>query len=588
LVRFFLTLAVLGIMLLVSGLFAPALIDYIETTTGIFATVELVFRVYSALFSIQLFLVVFFFLFVRPVLGLRQRLLLYFLLVESFILCSIFIFDDLESQLRSEESSLTFFSSMVLMLCAVGAFLNLLILKIKGHARSVSRVFWGFLALGFLVAALEEFFSIGEMLVSMPNWSKGLLVVAGFFGVLAAFYKEFRHDLFTWKNYFFRLLAAGIMVLGIAIFLDAVDHVFDHFLGRYYDVRHLCDSLEALMEFTAACLFCCACFTAVFEAEGGQILEKSESRLKRPRSCGYHKAGFAGMVLLLLAGLLGIKFIYGVPNDMIMKNKGCLVTLFAGLDDGLKGPDGLFFHADYGLIVCNEGSGELLVLDGDGQSRVLVNAHSGLISPEGLAVGANGIFVSDDSKDRVVKYQKGGNGPIEVFSAFQGSPEGLAIDSQGRLYIADEKHSMVVRLVDGQYEILASSLDGLMTPEEMAFDKKDNLYVTDEEAHSIFKISRDGIITRFADESSGLICPEAIAVHGDMIYVTDELAGNVFRFGLDGSGDNFLRFGENFRRISGITFDDRGFLYLIVRDPHSEQACIFKVDLDPGSVNLAE
>jgi len=394
------------------------------------------------------------------------------------------------------------------------------------------------------------------------------------------FYKAFRNNLFSWKNYFFRLLIAGTMALGLAMFLDTFDRVFQHFFGRFFDANHLCNSLEELMEFTAACLFCCACFVNVFEADNGHLLKQVEKGMKMHRSHGALKVGFAILVLLPAAGLLGMKLAYGVPDVDIVEKKGCHVTLFADMDDGLKGADGLFFHPDYGLIVCNESTGELLVFDHAGQSGSLVNAYSGLISPEGLAVGTEGIFVSDDSKGRIVKYPAVDADSVVVWSEGLKSPEGLAVDDQDRLYIADEGLSMVIRQVGNHREIIASSLDGLMTPEEMAFDKKGNLYVTDEVARSIFKISPEGDVSRFADKSAGLVCPEGIVVHDDRIYVTEDGTGFVFRFELDGTGEAFLCFGKKFRRVCGIAFDDRGHLYLVANDPHSQNTSIFKVEFE--------
>lgn len=588
LIRLVPILLLTGFILLIDAFFAPALVDFVEVAFGVFSTPEIVVRAYFLLFFFQLILALSFFLFVRPIAGLRQRLILYFLLIEGLVLCPIWIFDDPEIFFRSEESTLTFFSSVVLVLCAVGAFLNLLILRVRDDAGKAAQVFWGLLSAAFLFAAMDEFFQIHERfarIVAASSFGQDLFTVAyavGAFCVLAVFYRSFRKDLFCWKNYFFRLLATGVLVLGGAMFLDTVGGVFLYFFGRYFEVNHLCNSLEELMEFTAACLFCCAFFINILEADNGQVLKQLEGKWKTPRSHGVLKVDFAGIIVLALAGLLGIKFVYGVPNDTILEKNGCRVSVFADMDDGLNGADGLVFHPDFGLVVCNEKSGELLAFDHDGLGRVLVDSRSGLASPESLAFGESGIFVSDDSRGRVVEYQHPvvGVDPVELFSPTGGSPEGLAVDGQGRLYIADEGLSMVLRLTDGYYEILASSLDGLVTPEEIAIDDEGNLYVTDEAAQSVFRISSDGDVSLFADRSDGLIAPEGIIVHDGSVFITDAQTGFVFRFDQDGMGEVLMRFGKRFRKVSGIAFDDRGFLYLVANDPLSRNASIFKVELE--------
>lgn len=574
---------IFGVMLMLDFLFAPALLDFIEAATGKFATLELVIRVYFLLFFFQFLLVIFFLLFVRPVAGLKKRFVLYFLAAEGLILCSIWIFDDPGRYFLSEESALTFFSAIVLTLCSVGAFVNLLLLRFQKDAGRALQVFWGLLSAAFLFAAVDEFFMIHERLARITkasNWGQDLFTAAyiiGACGVLAIFYKSFRNGLFNRKNYFFRLLMAGVTALGLASFFDSFDFLF-RFLDRHFHSYFLLNSLEELMEFTATVLFCCAFFVNIFEADNGRILGKAESGMKTPRSRGALRGGFALLVLLSAAGFLGMKFAYGVSDGRIIREGGYRISLFADMDDGLQGPDGLLYHPDFGLLVGNERSGELLVFDRGGQGSIFADSRNGLVSPEGLAAGTKELFVADDSQGVVLKYPAAGADPVVVMSKGLKSPEGLAIDAQGRLYIADEGLSMVIRQVGDRREILASSLDGLMTPEEMAFDEEGNLYVTDEEARSVFKISTEGETTVFADKSTGLVCPEGVTIHEDRIYVTDNRGGIVFRFEADGTGEKFLTFGKRYRSLSGITVDGRGDLYLVVNDTYSRNAYIFKVE----------
>ncbi|HYP13166.1 MAG TPA: putative Ig domain-containing protein, partial [Bryobacteraceae bacterium] len=89
-------------------------------------------------------------------------------------------------------------------------------------------------------------------------------------------------------------------------------------------------------------------------------------------------------------------------------------------------------------------------------------------------------------------------------------PKGLAIDSKGDLYIADDYNHRIRRVSNGNIETVAgtgtgaSSGDGgdarsaaLLRPIALAFDGDDNLYIAEYASHSVRKIEK-GIIRAFA------------------------------------------------------------------------------------------
>jgi sugar lactone lactonase YvrE len=574
----------LGLTLALTFYLAPGLVTFLELTQGLYATTEITVRAHLLLLTAQWMLIFLFFLHVKPVHGLRERLILYFLLAAGAVLCAIWLFDNPEVYFRSEGSSLTFFSSVVLVLCAGGAFANLFMLRMKEGVRQL-RMFWSLLSAAFLFAVVDEFFQIHERVAALTkinNFGQDLLTAAyavGAIVVLAVYYKSFKNNLFSWRSWFFRLFLAATVILGAAMFFDAAGGVFQFFHGHVFDFNHLSNTIEELLEFTAACLFCCAFIINIAEADDGRILHKAEDRISPFHLPVYIKVTSGLAILCLIAVLVAIRSVFGGPDTGILPQEEYPVARIAGRQSGLDNPDGLLFHPEYGLIVCNEGSGSLTAFSPDGRYRPFVDSNRALVSPEGLAVGSGGLIVSDDSRNKLLLYTAPGADPVELYSDNLLSPEGLAVDQQGRLYIADEKLSMVIRQTGDQREILASSLDGLMTPEEMVFDDEGNLYVTDEAACAVFRISPDGGVSRFADEADGLCRPEGIAFHKGRLYVTDDLAGTVFRFDADGNGRCIMTFGPRYRRLSGITFDSEGLLYIVSRDPCSDNAWLLRIDL---------
>ena len=99
----------------------------------------------------------------------------------------------------------------------------------------------------------------------------------------------------------------------------------------------------------------------------------------------------------------------------------------------------------------------------------------------------------------------------------------------------------------GHVDRFDPALDGLISPEQLAFDDHGNLYVTDESGHAVFRISPDGGVEQFITEEQGLQCPEAIVSHGSHLYLTDSCSVAIFRFALDGSGGPFIRFTRKYR-----------------------------------------
>lgn len=90
------------------------------------------------------------------------------------------------------------------------------------------------------------------------------------------------------------------------------------------------------------------------------------------------------------------------------------------------------------------------------------------------------------------------------------NPRGVAVDSQGNVYIADSSNSAIRKMtVDGVVRTLAGgnrsgSADGLgngamfANPQALAVDSAGNIYVADTHNHTIRKVDPDGLVTTLA------------------------------------------------------------------------------------------
>jgi streptogramin lyase len=576
--------AALCVILLVGYFFSPDLVNLLEILAGQPAPLEVFIRAHFLVVAFQVILVLFALLYVLPVRDLKKRLLLYFLLAEAILLCSIWIFDKPDIFFFWEKSALTFFSALFLILCSLTAYLNGMFLPFSPGSERIAKLFWFTLSAAFLFAGMDEFFMLHEKITKMlhdVNWFDDMitgLYALGACAFVAVFYKTFKREIFGRDTFFFMVLCSGILFLSVAMLIDSFDFLF-RFLDRYISTFHLLNSLEELMEFTAATLFLCALVVNLCQIKG-RTLELTMTRVGEYVPSTFMRRSFWGIVFLSTVAAIGIKTVFGVGDEPVIFERGQAISVFADVSDGLKGPDGLIFSPAHGLVVGDEAASSILVFDLKGNGRVYADGATGLVSPEGLAARVGYIFVADDSQGKVLKYAAAGTTAIIVAETGLKSPEGLAVDARGDLYVADEVLSMVVKYAGMQRNVVASSLDGLKTPEELAFDEQGNLYITDEKARAVFKVSPSGETSVFADRSDGLMAPEGIVVHLNGIYVTDNETGTIFRFKSDGSGGKFITFSRRHRNLSGIAFDEQNNLYVVSADPYSATRHIFRIAPD--------
>ena len=198
--------------------------------------------------------------------------------------------------------------------------------------------------------------------------------------------------------------------------------------------------------------------------------------------------------------------------------------------------------------------------------------ESSLSAPTGVAVDADDIlYISDTYNHRVRRVDT--NGIITTIAGdgdqgFSGDggaataarlryPNGLAIDSEGNLFVADEINGRI-RRVDTQGIITTVAGDGVVVdnfgrffgegipaiqaslsrPSAIAFDADDNLYVADQFNHRIRKIDTSGIITTVAGDGfmdsqhggryTGDGGPALLASLDAPVGVTVDAVGNVF------------------------------------------------------------
>jgi uncharacterized protein (TIGR03437 family) len=207
-----------------------------------------------------------------------------------------------------------------------------------------------------------------------------------------------------------------------------------------------------------------------------------------------------------------------------------------------------------------------------------------LTDPTFIAVDSAGaLYISDPSNnilgDRIRKVANGvvttiaGNG----FPSFSGDngpaanaqfyqPEGVAIDSAGRMYIADTQNNCVRMIANGVITTVAgtgfrgfSGDNGpatsaqLATPVAVAVDPAGNLYIADINNFRIRKVS-GGVITTVAGTAGYTPCGVAVDSAGN-VYVSDCVRSRLLKVS-NGNATTLPAYG------SGLAVDSAGNLYM--------------------------
>jgi ABC-type amino acid transport substrate-binding protein/DNA-binding CsgD family transcriptional regulator/sugar lactone lactonase YvrE len=230
----------------------------------------------------------------------------------------------------------------------------------------------------------------------------------------------------------------------------------------------------------------------------------------------------AGLVLCLAAG--GVVAFSRVSGATPSPKPRTIATLLAGLNR----PAGVVAAPNRDAVyIADSGDNALRILAGDGTSQVLTGKEKWLglpmKDPTGLAVDRAGrVYIADTGNNRVLVFdlyymavlagtgKAGFAGDEAAAGAAQlDSPEAVAVDSTGNVYIADTGNNRI-REVDAATGVIKTVAGGgntdpfsgnylglypltmrLTHPEGVAVTTDGNLVIADTRAHGIYELPRD-------------------------------------------------------------------------------------------------
>jgi len=212
----------------------------------------------------------------------------------------------------------------------------------------------------------------------------------------------------------------------------------------------------------------------------------------------------------------------------------------------------------------------------------LDDRQKAMLLPNGVAVDAQGRVLVADTKERVVHVFDAERKKYKTLRAPDSdpflSPIAIAIDASGKIYVTDSVRArLFVFRPDGKF---AGTLGGITRNESifkrctgLAIDKKrGRIYVVDTLAMQVVALGMDGkVIQRFGKEGDAageFNYPTHIAVDTDgSVWVMDSLNFRVQH--LDANGKFLSGFGHlgdaigEFDKAKGIALDGQGHIYVV-------------------------
>jgi DNA-binding beta-propeller fold protein YncE len=218
-----------------------------------------------------------------------------------------------------------------------------------------------------------------------------------------------------------------------------------------------------------------------------------------------------------------------------------------------------------------------------------------LIGPYGIAVDSKGlVYVADQKVGAVFIFNTQTHDTQMIRNGFEahfGWINGLAIDDDDRLFVSDGKMHRVL-IFNAKHELESQINEGLVDPVGIALDTANRfLYVVDTQQDQVIVYDADtlkllrrmgtGGKNHFLTTPGDFAAPQGVAVDADgNVYITDTLNNRVEIFDADG---NFISwFGKHadgpgcFARPKGIAIDADGHIW--VADEMQDRLQVFNRD----------
>ncbi len=203
---------------------------------------------------------------------------------------------------------------------------------------------------------------------------------------------------------------------------------------------------------------------------------------------------------------------------------------------------------------------------------------SGYSAPKSIAMDSAGdLFIADSGANSVWTIPAGSTTPAAIGSGFN-APQGVAVDSTGNVYVADTGNDQIVEIpvVNGalstsaQTTLIANTAtlagESLSSPEGIAIDGQGSLYIADSGNKRVLYLPYPGSgnLAMAQVLGSNLTLPSAVAVDTTgNVYVADAGSGSVYELSVPLSSGLQVTVASGYSSPSSLAADPSGALFVV-------------------------
>ncbi len=151
-------------------------------------------------------------------------------------------------------------------------------------------------------------------------------------------------------------------------------------------------------------------------------------------------------------------------------------------------------------------------------------------TPQGIAFdGSGNLYIASFNGNSISKVTPGGVLTTFCTSALLDNPYGLAFGGDGELYVSNYNNGTICRITpSGVASVFVDNTHGLSEPEGLAFDSSGNLFVSNTNSNTISEVTPTGAVSTFVNNTHGLSAPSGLVFdQGGNLYVANILTNAV-------------------------------------------------------------